>query len=359
MAIMVMVPLTKVKVGDRLTQDIYSVLGGLIMYKDRVISSRDLEVLEAFLIKQIEVDSNQNKETVIAKTVEHQVSESSEFTVLWMQLANHMEKILEPSSVVRIPMLEIRSLLEQLITQIKQYQPIAVRAQLQQVLDGNGSNYLVHKSIAVSLTSYLIGKWANLPPKDEVQIALAGLLHDIGKSKINEDVLNKKERLNEQDMAEVRRHTQYGYEILRHTPAINEGVKLTALQHHERIDGNGYPLRVSGEQIHLYARIVAIADMFHAMTMDRAHKKAESPFIVLEKLQQDSFGKLDPQLVMTFIKRMADLTLGKKVRLNDHRTGSVVFIDNHHLTRPWVSIGDHIVHLSQEKNLYIDEILMS
>lgn len=371
MVTMAMVPLTRIKAGDRLAQDVHSVLGGLIMHKNRVVTNRDLEVLEAFMIRQVEVDSAQDKETVMTKTkitnnesnpqvkpIEQPSQKLANFHELWLQLAEHTKRILEPSSVVRLPMIELRSLLGQLIAQIKQYQPMAVRSQLQQHLENDGSNYLVHKSIAVSLTSYLIGQWSNLPAKDGVQIALAGLLHDIGKSKISEDVLNKKEYLTEQDMAEIRRHTQYGYEILRNTPAINEGVKLAALQHHERIDGNGYPLHARGEQIHLYARIVAIADMFHAMTMNRAHKKAESPFIVLEKLKQDSFGKLDPQLVITFINKMVDLTLSKRVKLSDGRIGSVVFIDHHHSTRPWVSINDTIVRLSDERELCITDVLV-
>ncbi|MDZ7542582.1 HD domain-containing protein, partial [Clostridium perfringens] len=151
--------------------------------------------------------------------------------------------------------------------------------------------------------------------------------------------------------------TQFGYEILRNTPALNDGVKLAALQHHERIDGKGYPLRISGEKIHVYAKIVAIADMFHAMTMDRVYKMAESPFIALEKLQEASFGKLAPQMVLTFIHKMMNLSQGTVVKLSDGRVGRIVFIDNQYPTRPWVSINGTIEQLAKDKQLWIESVV--
>ncbi|MCU6339384.1 HD-GYP domain-containing protein, partial [Enterobacter quasiroggenkampii] len=214
-----------------------------------------------------------------------------------------------------------------------------------------------HKSAAVALTSYLIGQWSGYPSKEGMQIALSGLLHDIGKTKVDSDIWSKKGTLTENEKIEMRRHTHYGYELLRNVPAINEGVKLAALQHHERIDGSGYPLGVTGERIHPYAKIVAIADIFHAMTQNRIYKRASSPYIALERLKEESFGQLDPQLVRTFIHKVAQTHQNAFVKLNDGRVGRIVFTEDSHLTRPWVSVDGSIVQLTQERQIWIEEVL--
>lgn len=164
-------------------------------------------------------------------------------------------------------------------------------------------DYNYHNAVLSALTSYKIAQWCGYPQKDWLQIAFAGLLHDIGNVKVDNSLLQKPERLSSSEIEEVRRHTTYGYQLLRNVTAINEGVRLAALQHHEKVDGSGYPLRMEGTQIHFYAKIVAIADIFHAMTLKRSYKKAQSPYLVLEQIVTESFGKLDPVIVQTFIQK--------------------------------------------------------
>ena len=144
--------------------------------------------------------------------------------------------------------------------------------------------YIYHKSIMVSLTSYSLARWAGLPQKDLMQIALAGLLHDIGNGKMDRAFLEKKNPLTADEMDEVKQHTLIGYQILKNMSGINEGVKLSALQHHEREDGSGYPLGVKSDKIHMYAKIVAIADIFNAMTNERYYIRALSPYVVLRAI---------------------------------------------------------------------------
>jgi len=158
------------------------------------------------------------------------------------------------------------------------------------------------------------------------------------------------------ELHEVRQHTVYGFRLLEGGTALNQGVWLAALQHHERIDGSGYPMKVTGDKIHPFAKIVAIADMYHAMTSNRNYKKAESPYLVLEELQAESFGKLDPLYVKTFIERATQFHIGVFVRLNDGRIGEIVFSDRSNPTRPMISIHGTIVNLVQERHLYIREV---
>src|SRR5690606_30313385 len=156
-------------------------------------------------------------------------------------------------------------------------------------------------------------------------IALAGLFHDIGNVRIDAAILEKPSKLTSAELEEMRRHTIYGYQILKTVPSINEGVKLCALQHHEKEDGTGYPLALKGDKIHPYAKFVAVADIFHAMTGNRTYKKPTSPYLVLEQLMTDSFGKLDPAIVQTFVTKVTQFNQGTVVKLNDSRIGEIIF----------------------------------
>jgi HD-GYP domain-containing protein (c-di-GMP phosphodiesterase class II) len=209
----------------------------------------------------------------------------------------------------------------------------------------------------VSLTSYQLAKWHNFQQKDWIPIALSGLLHDIGNVKIDNALYEKSSKLTPAEEEEVRKHTVLGYQIIKNMPAINEGVKLSTLQHHEREDGSGYPLSLKGDKIHIYSKILAIADIFHAMTNERAYRKVKSPYLVLEDLLKESFGKLDPSLVQTFINRVTSLQNGTLVRLSDNRLGEIVFSDRSYPTRPWISINGAVINLMVERSLFIKEVI--
>ena len=190
-----------------------------------------------------------------------------------------------------------------------------------------------------------------------IQIALAGFLHDIGIAKIDHAILEKTSKLTTSEIDEIKKHTLIGYQIIKNIPGINEGVKLAAIQHHEREDGSGYPLSLKGDKIHIYSKLLAIADIFHAMTNERAYRKVNSPYLVLEDLLKESFGKLDPTLVQTFINRVTSLQNGTLVRLSDNRLGEIVFSDRSYPTRPWISVNGVIVNLMVERSLYIKEVI--
>lgn len=153
------------------------------------------------------------------------------------------------AAAAALPIFELRSQLELLITHLKDYHVLKFAPR---VLIDQEYNY--HNAVLSALTSYRIAQWCGYPQKDWMQAAFAGLLHDIGNIKVDEALLLKPTPLSAAEIDEVRRHTTYGYQLLRNVTAINEGVRLAALQHHEKIDGSGYPLRLDGSQIHFYAK---------------------------------------------------------------------------------------------------------
>ncbi|WP_276356540.1 HD-GYP domain-containing protein [Cohnella caldifontis] len=355
---MPVVPLMQAQVGDRLGCDVQTALGSVLMEEGRTLSERDLEILQAFLIPSVDIRRSGMDDLDPESGADESGAAGSEVKLSSLQKEFvQMEKLMKRtfsmmSSGMKLPVLELRNGLTALLRHIDDYNVISFLVPG----GGNREDVLLRNSVLCAMTSYLLAKWAKFPEKDWLQIAMAGLLHDIGNVKVDSAILNKTSRLTPEELQEVRQHTVYGFRLLEGSTALNQGVWLSALQHHERIDGSGYPMKVKGDKIHPYAKIVSIADMYHAMTSNRNYKKAESPYLVLEELQAEAFGKLDPLFVQTFIERTTQFHYGVFVRLNDGRIGEIVFSDRNHPTRPMVSVHGNIVNLMQERQLFICEV---
>ncbi|MCM3785273.1 HD-GYP domain-containing protein [Neobacillus mesonae] len=367
---MVMVSIIELKPGTKLEKDVHTPLGGLLLPKGKVILPRDLEILRAFLVQTVEIEMNKGdlsdrssassseQELEKAREEEAQIEEIvknanvTSFEEEYEQMVALVKKAYSEALAFEIPIFELRTQLSILILHIKKYQVLHFRPR-----SIKKDEYMYHNAVLTALTSYLIAQWYDLPQKDWVQVALAGLLHNIGNIKVDPEVLFSNKSLSKEEEEEVRKHTTYGYAILKPVKAINDGVKLTALQHHEKVDGTGYPLKLEGSQIHTYSKIVAVADIFHAMTLERPYKSSQSPYQVLEQITQESFGKLDPKIVQTFIRKVTQLHNGAIVVLSDQRRGSIIFTDRDHPTRPMVAVEGEIVNLVAERHLFIQEII--
>ncbi|WP_123042660.1 HD-GYP domain-containing protein [Cohnella candidum] len=355
---MPVVSVMQAQIGDRLGCDVQTALGSVLMEEGRSLTDRDLEILQAFLIPTVDIRRAGLEEVDPDSATEDNGGAATEVKLssLQQEFVN-MEKLLKRTfsmitSGMKLPVLELRNGLGALLAHIDDYNVISF------LVPGGSSkeDVLLRNSVLCALTSYLLAKWNKFPEKDWLQIAMAGLLHDIGNVKVDSAILNKSGRLTNEELQEIRQHTVYGFRLLEGGTALNQGVWLAALQHHERIDGSGYPMKVRGDKIHPYAKIVAIADMYHAMTSNRNYKKAESPYLVLEELLAESFGKLDPLFVQTFIDRTTQFHYGVFVRLNDGRIGEIVFSDRNNPTRPMVSVHGNIINLMQERQLFIREV---
>jgi HD-GYP domain-containing protein (c-di-GMP phosphodiesterase class II) len=352
-----MIAVSQLKFGERLNDNVLTKLGNILFYKGKVVTEKDIEILKAFLIQSVSIESKNAVENEVLPPMEHKPKEETvaihPFYLEYQQMVHLLKHVFNlASGGQNLPILEIRNRLENLIQYIDPYKVLTFSPK-----SPNVSDYIYHKSIMVSLSSYTLAKWYNLPQKDLMQIALGGLLHDIGNVKVDPIILNKTNKLSEQEMHEVKKHTLLGYSILKNVPALNEGAKLCALQHHEREDGSGYPLGLKGDKIHMYAKIVAIADIFHAMTTDRTYKTADSPYLVLEQLFTESFGKVEPSMVQTFINKATQFGNGTLVKLSDNRVGEIVFTDRSNPTRPWVNINGIIINLAIDRNLFIKDVL--
>lgn len=368
---MASVPVLDLKPGLKIVNHVHTPLGGLLMQKGKVLLPRDLDILRAFMVQQVEIEEAQGRgredssdaadsgktgrgsfAAVGAMPYDNEQSPTGLLHKEYDRMLHLTKSAFQSVLASELPIYELRHQLEALIKQLKYFNVLTFAPR-----NMNEYDYLFHNAILSALTSYLIAKWCGLPQKDWMQVSFAGLLHDIGNTKIDPGILYKPGLLTDDESEEMRMHTTYGYQQLRKTSAINEGVRLTALQHHEKMDGTGYPFRLTGDKIHIYAKIVAVADIFHAMTLNRRYRKAQSPYLVLEQIKSEAFGKLDPGIVQTFVEKVTQFHNGMRVRLSNDSVGEIVFSDRQYPTRPMVSVQGEIVNLVQARHLHIEEVL--
>lgn len=216
-------------------------------------------------------------------------------------------------------------------------------------------SYTYRHMINVSILSALLAKWLELPPEQVRNAAAAGLLHDIGKSLIPLDILNKPGRLTQEEFDIMKRHSLMGYDISRKLRGITEETLCAVASHHERDNSSGYPFGLSKDRIPLLGKIVAIVDVYDAMTSDRCYRKKNSPFRALGVLQEECLERLDSNLVNVFIKNISSYLVGCMVTLSNNEQGYVLSIPPDQPHRPLIITDTGIFDLSLEMHLHIDE----
>ncbi len=154
--------------------------------------------------------------------------------------------------------------------------------------------YTYQHSVGVGLNSIALAKKLGFNSEEDLlDIGVAGLLHDIGKTKVDPKIINKPGKLDRTEWAVMVQHSDWSYDIVKDNTDLNERVKLAMRHHHEDMDGNGYPSQMPGPEISKFARIVSIADIFNALTTDRTYSQAMSPFEALKMMQDKMSHKFD------------------------------------------------------------------
>ena len=208
----------------------------------------------------------------------------------------------------------------------------------------------------VALICNLFGLWLGYEGEDLKNLTVSGILHDVGKTQIDENIIKKPERLTDSEYDSIKKHAYLGYKLVEDLD-IPEEIKLGVLMHHEKIDGSGYPLGLTDDRISRTAKIVAICDIYEAMTADRVYRPKICPFEVIRNFEQNSYDILDTKLLLAFLQNIVYTYVGSHVMLSDNREAEVVFINQAHLSKPIVKVNNSFIDLSQEKELFIKHIL--
>jgi HD-GYP domain-containing protein (c-di-GMP phosphodiesterase class II) len=159
----------------------------------------------------------------------------------------------------------------------------------------------------------------NAPKEEVVMAGLGGLLHDIGKLNIATDIINKPDKLTDEEFDIIKKHPTYGFDLLTKNPCDTcsaldfENIKRIVHEHHENFNGTGYPAKIAGTDIYLFARITAIADFFDAITTKRSYHEVLSTEDALQVMSKSVGKKLDPELFLLFTQSVKQLVINGKI----------------------------------------------
>jgi HD-GYP domain-containing protein (c-di-GMP phosphodiesterase class II) len=199
--------------------------------------------------------------------------------------------------------------------------------------------YTYQHSVNVCVLSCAIGVVCNIPRDELFNLALAAILHDIGKTMIDKAILNKPGKLTAEEFETVKRHPLDGYNILKRKGAFPGSVLAAILQHHEKYDGSGYVYGKRGREIQLFAQIISVVDVYDAITSKRPYHDPILPSEAYEYILGNAGRAFSMEIVEAFTKKIAPFPLGAQVRLSNGETGIVCKNHSDLLTRPLIRLG--------------------
>lgn len=327
------VDVENLKAGDYLVNDIYLKEGVLVARAGSLLTETQLELLKRMRDKVVTLDVREVYKKGVAASRKMFSQAAADQAILLQDVEDFVQPFME--QVEREP--SITELLHKLQSK---------------------DEYTFQHTVNIGVLSITIGKWMGLKAKDLRNLILAGTLHDIGKSKIPTELINKPGRLTADEYELMKKHTLFGREILEKSDEYDESVKLAVLQHHERIDGTGYPKGLKGNEIHLYSRIVAVADVYHALTSVRVYKGKVTPLVALDYLERN-MDTMDAQVILIFVEKMLSSLQSCRVLLNNNVVCDIVYIDRRNIVRPLLKMADEdrIIELQKREDLDIVDMI--
>ncbi|MCQ6276638.1 HD-GYP domain-containing protein [Bacillus sp. V3B] len=350
--------------GCILTEDVFGLTARPIVQKNTVLTAELIEILNLFLVPSVKVDKtlvtgmpflplevmeDENKDILDDR-------EKKGFTGLFLESTQEYKKQFQSwQSGLSINISKIREVLLPLLDEGK-LRSIEIFS-LHHL--SNNEEYQYQHAVAVGLLCGFMARKLNYSKGEVIQAALAGILADCGMVKVRPGISQKKSALTPQEFEEIKKHSNYSYEMVQQITSLKESTKVSIIQHHERLDGSGYPFGLNSNQIHPVAKLIGVADTYHAMTSERLYRKKQSPFRVLELMRQDYFGQFDLSALKALSEGIINFSIGSKVRLSNGKLGEVLFITEKSPTRPLIKLTEteEMMNLEEHLDLFIEEII--
>lgn len=209
-------------------------------------------------------------------------------------------------------------------------------------------------SLNVAILCHEFANWMHMPEEEQDILTLAGLLHDVGKMGIPGKIIKKAGLLTDEEYELIKQHPQKGYDFLKKHP-MDERIMNAALMHHERCDGSGYPQGLKADEIDDFAKIVAIADYYDALTSARVYREPHCPFEVFRMLQQER-DKFDSTYLAVFMEGVASFYIGCEVVLSNQKRARMVDTNPTDQSNPIVKMDGLIVNLAMAPDVDVKEI---
>ena len=336
------------KPGMKLAADVYDSDSRLIVPKDIIIDESVINRFKLYSVFSLIIYLEEEKQELKPEEVGYfeSIKQKKDF-------AHFEEKFSESVDDLKTNLNDI----------VKKYTPISPEKMLKGVAEVIASNKTGHNmfdmlncmrgyddltyvhSMNVALICNVMAGWLGKSQEETDLITMAGLLHDI----------TKPEKLTDEEYEIIKSHPTLGHDILLESN-VDERIKNAAWMHHERYDGGGYPNGLVGEQIDDIARIVAIADVYDAMTANRVYRNGLCPFKVIAHFERD-MSIYDPRYILLFLEKTAETYVSNKVLLSNGKEGKIIMINKMSLSQPVVMVGDKIYDLAKQKDITIEQLL--
>lgn len=345
---------TELHIGDQLSSNVFNNYGLHVLTSDTVLTGDDISKLFRHNIDY--VDINMRTDFEISTLTNHQYDSIisnvlPKFEVATAGIKNLFDQVREEGKIdERIINQNVDPLLEQFQ---KEKDVVSLLLTL-----SNKDDYTYQHCVQVGMISYYLASWIGLPEEQALLTGKAGFLHDIGKSKIDQDILNKPDKLTAEEFLLMQNHTTFGYEIIQKSLSTNIEIGLVALQHHERLNGTGYPNKLTRDQMHPMARIISVADVYSAMISSRVYQKKQDLLFVLRELHRLSFSELDPVIVQSFIRKMIPNFIGKSLVMKTGEVGQIVMTNPTDVFRPLIKMNDQFLDMSKNHQFEIETIFL-
>jgi len=355
----------ELKLGSVVAEDIFANTQTPIIYKNSKVTHEHLHVFKVFNTSSVliymenNLKQNLNDELDVLTTFTSTTSPSKSFITfdkLYTDAVNTYKKEFSNwSAGAKVDIAKIRTLIIPLVERVLEDRSY--------IFDLNSysipKDYSYHHSIATGLISAVLTQKLGFDKGNCIQMALAGTLADCGMSKVSSKIREKKEALTSIEFAEIRKHPIHSYSMIKDFPVLKKEMKEAVLKHHERLDGSGYPTGTKIPSTLDYSQIIAVADVYHAMTSERLYRTKQSPFIVIEMIKESEFGKFDIKVVQALIDLIVELPIGTTVELSNLMRGEVMYINKFAPTRPLIKLEStgEIVDLSKNRYFHIMRVL--
>lgn len=352
------VKVSDLKPGMKVYKNIFDKYGKLLLGEGTILKQHYIRKLELYGVAEITVDkcSDVNDAESDIQTRESDIIYQEAFNAIkdvWLKIKNAQS--FEPKVIAEV--------VENIIDKVTQDTQTFFRISSIRDVD----NYTYLHSIDVCIYSIIMGRNLELDNKDLNRLGLGAMLHDIGKSKIPSEILLKPGPLTEEEFNIMKKHTNYGYEIITSNPNLDMVIANIALQHHERWDGLGYPGHLKGNNIDKFARIVTVCDIYDALTANRVYRGRILPHEAVEYIINNNGVIADPDLTKSFVQNVAVYPVGTTVLLNTGEIGRVAEVQSSMPLRPVVDIfshrnsqkeiQEHKINLMEDLTIFIVDII--
>lgn len=317
-----------VREGAVLARPVINPAGKILLQAGVFMSASYIKRLMALGYDMLFIHDDRLEDVVANVSISGQTREVAYKTI------QNISSFIECNSEGSLPIVSIRQSIREMINDLLSSTDI-----LGNLIEIQGyDDYTYHHSVNTTIIALVLGIASGYSEQKLIELGMGVLMHDIGKIKISESILNKKTPLTAAEFEEIKLHTTYGFDILRKNKDFSLLSAHIAFQHQEKWDGTGYPRGLKGREIHEYGRLAAVADVYEALTSKRVYRKAMGPNEAYEYILAHTNTHFEPKILDVFKKHIAVYPSGCGILLSNGQRGNVVRQNPAFPNRPYVRV---------------------